>query len=537
MRIGILYNISDQARTGQHVEKTADAEIPFTIRAVKAIFEKRHTVIPIKFSPDIYSYLNGNNIEILFNMCEGFRDDNLGEAYITALLEQIRIPFTGSNFFTLSLCMDKARTKEVLKYHGLPTPEFQVVRSAQEMDKLSVAFPFPVIVKPLYEDASIGIYQDSVVNDYDSLNRKVAQILKQFSEPVLIEEYIDGRELNVSMIGNGHDLTVLPVAEIVFNLPPSFSRIVCYEAKWVKNSVSYKNTPPTCPAHIEPALLEKIINISKKSFMITGCRDCARVDLRVRRTKSIEETKEPSEEPYIIEINPNPGKYVDSGFVGSARASGLSYEALCYKLLETTMRRHNMDTNRLYAHPAKTGETSMVDVHSSSRRIETEHLYALPVAESHLSKILSWFNDPKIARFMDDPEYIYTEHELHEMFLITEVHDMDLIFLDKHSGAEVGYGAIYDINYKNGSGEISFLIGNAEFLSKGYGNEIVQALVSIFFTHFKLKSLFASVVVENIPSKKALVKAGFKEIGIRRKSHFVDGKYYDEALFDIVADE
>ncbi len=530
MRIGILYNLSEGARTGEGLERTADAEIPYILRDVQAILEKRHTVIPIRFSPEVYYYLKEGNVDIVFNLCEGFGNDNLGEAYVAGLLEQLHLPFTGSGFFPLSLCMDKARTKEVLQYHKLPTPDFSVIRELEDIDACRV--PLPAIIKPLHEDASIGISQDSVVDSRSKMTEKALWVFSEYKQPVLIEEYVDGRELNVSLIGNAEDLTVLPIGEILFDLPPDYHRIVCYEAKWVKESVPYNNTPVVCPAELEPSLAGRVSEISRAAFKITECKDYARVDIRVRSTG----TAADAGEPYIIEVNPNPGKYIDCGFVRSAMTSGLSYEQLCYKLLEVAMDRYGMDIQLLYPPPIAGKAPLSGDSGRPSNIItRTERMVVKKVTESYLPTLLTWFNDKDIARYMDEPDATYTEQELYELLLISGAHDLDLIFFDRESMAELGYGAIYDVDYRVGSCEISVLLGDNGYRGKGYGTEMIEALVSICFKQMKLHSIFAGVVEQNLPSIRAVEKAGFRRIGVRRDSHLVDGTYCNEVLFDLIS--
>jgi D-alanine-D-alanine ligase len=530
MRIGILYNISDQAKRGRGAEKTADTDIPGRVRAVRAVLEKRHTVVPVLFSLEIYSYLKADNFDVLFNMCEGFGDDNIGEAYIAGLLGNLDIPFTGADFFTLALCMDKVRAKQILRYHGLPTPEFQVFRSRDAADELT--FQYPLILKPCYEDASIGIYQDSVVRDARSFRNKLADLFDTFEQPVLAEEYIEGRELNISLIGPPDNPEVLPVSEIAFDLPETFNRIVCYEAKWVKDSIPYTRTPAVCPATLSDTLLSNVQDLASKAYTVFRCRDYARVDMRVKET-DVGEGR-----PSIIEINPNPGMYLDSGFVKSAAAAGMDYEALCYKLLELAMARWGMDTARLYGSGEKGAVLVRPDQAGTGQKdgLETARLAARRVTEEDIPRLLDWFNDPVIARYMEAPENSYDEQELYELLILSRVHDADLIFLDKNGNVPVGYGALYDVDYRIKKGEISFLIGNKAYLSKGYGSEIATAMVSFCFTEFGLTTIFASAVAENLPSRKALEKAGFREIGIRRKSHLVGSTYYDEVFFDIVAE-
>jgi D-alanine-D-alanine ligase len=186
-----------------------------------------------------------------------------------------------------------------------------------------------VIIKPAQEDASVGLDQGSVVVDMPALNDRVSSMLKTYGPPVLVEEFIDGRELNVSMI-EAPKLRILPVSEVLFVRDgPGFWPIVTYDAKWRPGSRDYEATPPQYPADVEPNLAKTLGKIARRAFRLLGCRDYARCDFRVR----------PSGEPYLLEVNPNPDFNDLAGLAGSLKSAGLTHAEFTNNLVKMALLR------------------------------------------------------------------------------------------------------------------------------------------------------------------------------------------------------
>lgn len=266
----------------------------------------------------------------IFNLCEEVWGNSWGEVYIAGLLELLGLPYTGSGPFALGLSLDKAKTKDVLKANNIKVPLYKVFKEGEAIP--SVGLEFPLIVKPLHEDGSFGIDCGSVVYDEEDLSCRINAMHKRFKEPVIVEEYIDGREINVSILGNNKNLQVLPISEIDYsNMPPNYPRICSYKAKWEVSSIEYKNTVPVCPADLPPKLCEEIEDIAIRVYDIIGCRDYARIDIRLDKLL----------EPYIIDVNPNPCLNPDSGFVRSAKKAGFSYVELVGKIVDLCMERND----------------------------------------------------------------------------------------------------------------------------------------------------------------------------------------------------
>src|SRR6266571_2486365 len=182
-----------------------------TIQAVKSALEEFHEVSLIEADEDAYEKLRATKPEIVFNVAEGLYGASR-EALIPAILEMLGIPYTGSDPLTLAICLDKSRAKEILAYHHITTPRFCVISDKSTVD--SVAWRFPLIVKPLHEGSSKGVFNSSLVRNRSELALLVAETLERYNEPALAEEYLPGREFTVAMLGNGDDVRVLPIVEI-----------------------------------------------------------------------------------------------------------------------------------------------------------------------------------------------------------------------------------------------------------------------------------------------------------------------------------
>lgn len=272
--------------------------------------------------------IRSSGADLIFNLCEEFRGQARLEMHIAALLELMDIPFTGSSALVLGLSQDKGMTKSLLSHHGIPTPAYQV--AAPGSDALSTAgLRFPVIVKPLQEDASLGIGNDALVEEEISLPQQVRKVHRLHRQAALIEEYIEGRELNVSILGN-EELQALPISEIDFStMPPGIPKICGYEAKWVENSQEFTHTVPICPASLLPEVEERVKSASLQAYRVTGCRDYARVDIRLS----------PDGTAYLLEVNANPDISPDAGMTRSARAAGLTYPQFIGRIVDLAWAR------------------------------------------------------------------------------------------------------------------------------------------------------------------------------------------------------
>jgi D-alanine-D-alanine ligase len=277
----------------------------------------------------LISFIEEREPDLIFNLCESVGDESVHEMHVAGIYELLGVPYTGAGAFALGNCQNKVRTKQILSYYEIRTPRFQVFHSPSEVHEESFQLRFPIIVKPAQEDASIGIENSSVVDSLTGLKKRVRFIYQNFDQPALVEEFINGREINVALIGNKRPI-VLPISEIDFSgLPPDYPKIVTYNAKWMQGTEEYKGTVGLCPANLPAEVEKEAREIALKAFKIMGCRDYARVDMRLDKNNTL----------YVIEVNPNPDISDDAGFARSARAYGLSFEEVINKIVEYALER------------------------------------------------------------------------------------------------------------------------------------------------------------------------------------------------------
>ena len=271
--------------------------------------------------------------DVIFNFVESIDGVASYEYCLAGLYEMLGFDFTGNLPASLGNCLNKARAKTILRSFGINTPASTIIKldQSEKFDSGNFKLKFPVILKLLNEDASIGISELSVVNDFDSLNKHFDFLKSTYRQDVLAEEYIDGRELNIAVLGD----RTLPISEIKFDgLPHGLPKIVTYDGKWIADSVYYENTKPSCPAQLDPLLTKSINETALLAFSAMDCRDYARVDIRLNKENI----------PFVIEVNPNPDISMDSGFARAAAAADINYSNLLFTIAGFALARKDYDT-------------------------------------------------------------------------------------------------------------------------------------------------------------------------------------------------
>ncbi|MBU8896170.1 D-alanine--D-alanine ligase [Corallococcus sp. H22C18031201] len=272
--------------------------------------------------------------DLVVNLCESLAADSRGEMAVPCLLDALGLPYTGSSALSLGLALHKPQAKELLRAHGVSTPASCVVRRLE--DVLAVDLPWPLIVKPSREDASVGMDFDSVVQDRAALARACEAVLRTFHQPALVEQFIPGREVYVPLLGN-HPRQSLPLTEIHFG--DTFQdrpNIVSYRAKWEADSPEFRDSP-TGPCQLDAVQEARCVQVALEAFAALECQDYGRVDLRVS----------PEGIPYVIDINPNCDLHPSAGFAKAAASAGMDYPALASRLVEIALERaHGHPTHR-----------------------------------------------------------------------------------------------------------------------------------------------------------------------------------------------
>lgn len=305
-----------------------------TINAIKNSLELYHDVTMIEANENAFEKFKNTEIDIVFNVAECAYGSSR-EAQIPAMLDMLQIPYTGSDPLTLTTCLDKARTKEVLSYYKIPNAKFLLVQEINDLSNFDLSFP--VIIKPVAEGSSKGIFNSSFINNFFDLETNLAELLQEYSQPFLIEEFLPGREFTVALIGNKNDLEVLPIIELnLHELPSELVPIYSYEAKWVIDTKDNPLNIFSCPADIDNDLENEIKEVAKKTFNILRCKDWSRIDIRL----------DANNKPNVIEVNPLPGILPDpddnSCFPKAARTAGMNYEEMINRVLNTAAKRYGL---------------------------------------------------------------------------------------------------------------------------------------------------------------------------------------------------
>jgi D-alanine-D-alanine ligase len=322
-KIAIIYNEPVQSRYQATGEEKAVLGVMEAVNAVKKGLIELHyevTLIPLSLPIEKATGIIDNlAVDIVFNLFEGFPGFPETEAWLPEILTKRRIAFTGCTSATLSLALNKGMTKDLLRASGISTPSHQVLT----IDNISTFhLRFPCIVKPLAEDASHGLNENSLVTDLESLSRQVKLIVESYGRQALVEEFLDGREFNATVLGTT-DCIVLPISEITYTLPPDKPKILTFAAKWDQNSIYYKCTPVVCPAKIDELEKKRISEVALSAFRVMGCRGYARVDMRLDKNGVVN----------VIEVNPNPDISPNTGAARQAKAAGMTYAQFIEKII------------------------------------------------------------------------------------------------------------------------------------------------------------------------------------------------------------
>jgi D-alanine-D-alanine ligase len=318
-------------------DEFAEWDSPTTIAAVESALSHLGKVIRLEANEDFPERLRETRPDIVFNIAEGFHGVNR-EAHVPAICEFFGIPYSGSDPFTLSLCLDKARTKETLTFHGIPTPKFAVVEKIEDLEAFGRPLSLPLFVKPLHEGSSKGITDSNLCWDRAHLLRQTEFLLENYNQPVLVEEYLPGKEFTCAVFGNGDEATVLPIVGMNFeSLPKGALPIYSFDAKFVWDRPEDPLDIFQCPARITRELQASIERVTLDAFRVLGCRDWARIDVRLDALGV----------PNVLEVNPLPGILPDpadnSCMPKAARAAGISYDELIQNCLKYAAARQGVN--------------------------------------------------------------------------------------------------------------------------------------------------------------------------------------------------
>jgi D-alanine-D-alanine ligase len=278
----------------------------------------------------VFERVRADPPDLLFNLCESMAGDARNEPTFVGLLDLFGMPYTGADLVALALCLHKRRTKEILIARGVATPPYRFLADLDALDDPSLdGLDYPWFVKLAHEDASVGITQDNLVASAEALRRRARELIAEHHQGVLAERYIDGRELNVTLIGNPPALDVLPLHEIDFAaMPAGRPHIVSYAAKWDERHVDYAGTKPVPLRAADRELVDSVERTARAAWDALGLRDYGRIDLRID-----------AHGPWVIDVNPNPDISPDAGVARAARLAGMTYPQLIARIALVAHRR------------------------------------------------------------------------------------------------------------------------------------------------------------------------------------------------------
>lgn len=302
-----------------------DEQQKVTMKYIKEALSDKYEVINLTMDHDLIKNINNEHVDLVFNLCNGIQ----GEASLSqlpSLLEYEDIAYTGSAPLGHGLAYNKIYSGKIFKASNIPTPGFTYVNSVEEIEDNNLKFP--LLVKPKDEGSSRGIQDDSLTYDKESMINKVKEGLKLYNPPIMIMEYIDGREFTVGVIGNGEDTRILPILEIDFSkLPKGLNKIYSFEVKFEHGN----DTIYHIPARIDEVTRKNIEKIAIDAFKSLGLRDYARVDIRLR-----------DGQPYVIEINSLPGlDKNNSDICKMAYSADIKYDQLIKEIVDMGLSRNN----------------------------------------------------------------------------------------------------------------------------------------------------------------------------------------------------
>jgi D-alanine-D-alanine ligase len=315
-------------RDGVPVDGDSEFDSPKTIDTiVQGLRAYGHTVHLVEATSDLPQWFLTHAVDIVFNIAEGIHGEHR-ESQVPAILESLGVPFTGSNSVTLALALDKAKTKQILASEGIPTPPWQLFPTPGT--PLNRRLEFPLIIKPNREGSSKGIWRESVVGDEASLRQQVTRVYERYHQEVLVEEFVDGVELTVGVIGGD----ALPILEIDFApCQTSGEFFYSWRMKEFQGNTSMGLAPALyCPARLDGPTTARVQAVALRAHCALGCVDFSRTDIRLHADGT----------PFVLEVNPLPGLSPwDSNFPVMTTAAGISHEALIQRIVELAMARYS----------------------------------------------------------------------------------------------------------------------------------------------------------------------------------------------------
>ncbi len=331
LRVALLVNLARNAPPVHRpvvppdalVELDSERNVEAYATALRA---EGHDVLIREGDAYLAHWIDETQPDICFNTCEGFGGDSR-EAQVPAILEMIGARYTGPTPLAAAITQDKPTTKRILRYYQLPTPIFQVFETPD--DELHADLSFPLFVKPVHEGTGMGIHNESIVHNERQLRDRVAWTIAAYAQPAMVEPFIEGRDITCGLVGNGNDVHFFPINEVDYSGYPADLAPIYGSLQKVDFEACYRNR---CPAPLNDKLAETVRRLTHQTFLVTGCRDFARVDFRL----------DAQEHLHILEINALPGIGLRSDLTLMAEAEGWTHGDLVRAVLNAALKRYRL---------------------------------------------------------------------------------------------------------------------------------------------------------------------------------------------------
>lgn len=326
MKIAIVTDMSREKFIPLEEAQLEDKQKNQTCKAIKEILSKKYQCISLVADDNIIEALKSKKVDLVFNLCNGIQGFSR-LAQLPAMLEFANIPYTGSSILGHALAINKIFASTVFKNRNIPTPKFMSVNTLADLEELDMNFP--ILIKPSDEGSSRGIHQDSLVFNKEDLVKKVSEELKIYNPPIMLNEFIEGREFSIGILGNEEDIEILPIQEVdLSNLPGDLLKFYSFEIKsYYKSHTQYH-----IPATLTPEEKKLMEETALKAYRALQLRDYSRVDIIL--SNGI---------PYVLEINSLPGLMKEkSALFRMAEATDLGYDGLILKIVDAARKRYNI---------------------------------------------------------------------------------------------------------------------------------------------------------------------------------------------------
>jgi D-alanine-D-alanine ligase len=331
-RVLVLFDTDGEPPASQDYKKQIESTDEAEFDVARALIQKGHQVRMFGFrdNPEqLIAGLRAEPTDVVFNLSERFRGESALDYTVAAVLEMLGLPYTGASSEGLMLARDKALTKKVFAYQGIRIPHFMVCPLRSQIQRPS-DLRFPLIVKPLDEDASVGIAQSSVVRDDDALKERVTFIHDRFKTDAIVEEFIAGRELYIGVMGNDAPVSFPPIEMVFGSESTAESRIATFKAKWSVRYRESRGIQNEIATNLSDELRQRLAEVSVRAYQAAGLRDYGRIDVRLAHDDAI----------YIVEANPNPYLADGEDLAWAAEEAGHVYPDFIEKIAEMAIERH-----------------------------------------------------------------------------------------------------------------------------------------------------------------------------------------------------